>query len=135
MNEHDTTLLPNGLTELTACAARAGLDLAGSVLTLDSGFDSRENHAYIRAAKLRPVIYPNRRNTRAPIAIARLYRWFDRRRYQRRFAIERTFAWQDTYRKLATTYDRLPATRLGSRHLAYTLVNFRRTFATGSYSR
>lgn len=135
VNEHDTTLLPAALAQLTDSAARTGLNLENSSLTLDSGFDSAENKECIRAAQLHPVIYPNRRNTKEPMAIARMFRWFDRARYRRRFAVERTFAWQDTYRKLATAYDRLPETRLGSRHLAYTLVNFRRTFVSGSYSR
>lgn len=135
VNEHDTTLLTAALTQLADSAARTGLNLENSSLTLDSGFDSTENKTRIRNAGLHPVIYPNRRNTQEPMAIARMFRWFDRTRYQRRFAIERTFAWQDTYRKLATAYDRLPETRLGSRHLAYALVNFRRTFVSGVYSR
>ena len=36
--------------------------------------------------------------------------------------------WQDTYRKLAISYDRLEEIRLGSRNLAYTMINFRVTF-------
>ena len=116
-------------------AERTGVPLAGAVLTLDSGFDSRENKALLREVKLAPLIYPNRRNTKEPIAIARLFRWFQRRLYRERYRIERTFAWEDTYRKLATSYDRLPETRLGCRYLAYTMVNFRVTFsASTSYS-
>jgi len=135
VNEHDTTLLPESIRRLAELAERTGVPLAGAALTLDSGFDSRENKALLREAQLAPIVYPNRRNTKEPIAIARLFRWFQRRLYRERYRIERTFAWEDTYRKLATSYDRLPETRLGFRYLAYTMMNFRVTFsASTSYS-
>jgi transposase len=82
----------------------------------------------IREQKLVPVIKPNRRNTKEPIAIARMYRWFDKKLYKERYKVERTFGWQDTYRRLAISYDRLEETRLGFRHLAYAMINFRITF-------
>ena len=75
-----------------------------------------------------PVINPNRRNTKEPIAIARMYRWFDKECYKERYKVERTFGWQDTYRRLAISYDRLEEIRLGFRHLAYAMINFRVTF-------
>ena len=77
-----------------------------------------------------PVIYPNRRNTKQPIAIARMFRWFDRKLYKERYKVERTFGWQDTYRRLAISYDRLVETRLGFRNLAYSMINFRVTFSS-----
>jgi len=44
--------------------------------------------------------------------------------------VERTFGWQDIYRKLAVSYDRLPEIRKGGRLLAYPMINFRVTFNT-----
>jgi transposase len=44
--------------------------------------------------------------------------------------VERTFGWQDIYRKLAVSYDRLPEVRKGGRLLAYSMINFRVTFHT-----
>ena len=38
------------------------LDIEGSYLTLDSGFDSEANRVTIRGQGLIPVIYPNIRN-------------------------------------------------------------------------
>lgn len=125
---HDTMILPETIDSLMTFAHRIGLPLHGSSLTLDPGFDSAENKTLIKAYGLKPVIKPNRRNITKPIAIARLYRWFDQDTYTQRFCIERTFAWQDTYRRVATSYDRLPATRSGFRYLAYSLINFRTTF-------
>jgi transposase len=74
---------------------------------------------------------PNRRNTKKPIAIARKFRWFNRDVYQERYKVERTFGWQDTYRKLVISYDRLEETRKGFRLLAYSMINFRVTFNHG----
>ena len=78
------------------------------------------------------MIYPNRRNAKDPIVIARLFTrlfsCFDKELYKERYKVERTFGWQDTYRRLAIIYDRLEETRLGFRNLAYAMINFRVTF-------
>ena len=121
-------ILPESLTKLVSFTNQIGIELHGSALTLDSGFDSQTNKNLIRGQKLVPVIYPNRRNTKQPIAIARLFRWFNKKLYKERYKVERTFGWQDTYRRLAVSYDRLEETRLGFRYLAYSMINFRVTF-------
>jgi len=59
-----------------------------------------------------------------------MFRWFDRARYRLRYTVERTFGWQDTYRKLVVSSDRLPEIRKGGRLLAYSMINFRVTFNT-----
>jgi transposase len=128
VNEHDCTIFPETFTQLREFTGRLGIELRGARLALDCGFDSQENKALIAGQGLVPVICPNRRNTQAPIAIARLYRWFDRDSYRQRYKVERTFGWQDTYRKLVVSYERLKETRLGFRYLAYALINFRVTF-------
>ena len=128
VNQHDTTILPEALTDFISFSNRIGMELESSVLTLDSGFDSKVNHTIIKEQGLIPVIHPNKRNTKEPIAIARKYRWFRKDIYKDRYKVERTFGWQDTYRKLALSYDKLKETRLGFRYLAYSMINFRITF-------
>jgi len=128
VNEQDMVVLPESLTKLATFAKQIGLELKKSSFTLDSGFDSKTNKDLIKEQKLVPVIKPNRRNTKEPIAIARMYRWFSKEQYKERYKVERTFGWQDTYRRLAISYDRLEETRLGFRHLAYAMINFRITF-------
>jgi transposase len=59
-----------------------------------------------------------------------MFRWFDRKLYQLRDKVEHTFGWQDTYRKWAGSYDRLPEIRKGGRQLAYSMINFCLTFNT-----
>ena len=121
-------ILSEGLTKLVTFVRQIGLELGKSSFTLDSGFDSRTNKDLIKEQNLAPVINPNRRNTKEPIAIARMYRWFNKKHYMERYKVERTFGWQDTYRRLAISYDRLEEIRLGFRHLAYAMINFRVTF-------
>jgi len=128
VNQQDIEILPEGLSKLVSFATSIGLNLRGSVFTLDTGFDSKTNRELIRKQKLVPMINPNRRNAKKPIVIARMYRWFDKELYQERYKVERTFGWQDTYRRLAISYDILKETRLGFRHLAYAMINFRVTF-------
>ena len=128
VNQQDTVILPETLTNLVDFAHQLGIDLQGAALTLDAGFDSQTNKELIKAHHMKPVIYPNRRTTKTPIAIARMFRWFDRSWYRLRYTVERTFGWQDTFRKLVISYDRLPEIRKGCRLLAYSMINFRVTF-------
>ena len=123
-------IFPESLTKLSSFTDQIGISLEDVAFTLDSGFDSKTNKDLIRGQKMKPVICPNRRNTKKPIAIARLYRWFDKDTYKERYKVERTFGWQDTYRRLAISYDRLEEIRLGFRNLAYAMINFRVTFNT-----
>ena len=128
VNEHGTTILPDVFTDLITFSHRIGIDLSGSALTLDSGFDSKANHKIIKEHGLLPVIHPNRRNAKEPIVIARKFRWFNKEMDKDRYKVERTFGWQGTYRKLVLSYDKLKETRLGFRYLAYSMINYRVTF-------
>lgn len=128
VNQHDSVILPETVENLLSFTTQIGLDLQGSLLTLDSGFDSQQNRDSVRAQGLVPVIYPNPRNTQKPIVLARKFRWFNREAYRQRYKVERTFGWQDTYRKLVISYERLQETRKGFRLLAYSMINFRVTF-------
>jgi transposase len=128
VNQQDMVILPDSLAKLVSFAISIDLNLVGSSITLDSGFDSQTNKELIRKQKMKPVISPNRRNAKKPIVIARMYRWFDKEQYKERYKVERTYGWQDTYRRLAISYDRLEEIRLGFRNLAYAMINFRVTF-------
>lgn len=121
-------ILPESLAKLACFMTQIGVEIHGSAFTLDTGFDSQKNKDLIMEQKLIPVIYPNRRNTKDPIAIACLFSCFNKELYKERYKVERTFGWQDTYRKLAISYDRLEEIRLGTRNLAYAMINFRVTF-------
>ncbi len=73
VNQQDMVIFPESLTKLVTFAKQIDLELQNSSFTLDAGFDSKTNKALIKEQKLVPVINPNRRNTKEPIAIARMY--------------------------------------------------------------
>lgn len=80
-------------------------------MTLDSACDLAavveiENH------KLQPVIKPNPRSSKNQDKLHEQFERFDgvKHIYKERFKIERSFAWEDTYRRLNIRYDRLTET-------------------------
>jgi transposase len=123
-------ILPEPLTALVDFTEQIGIDRHGSAMTLDAGFDSQDNQDLIPAHHMKPVISPNRRHTKTPIAIARMFRWFDRHLYRLRDKVERTLGWEDTFRQLVISYDRLPEIRKGCRRLADSMLNFPTTCNT-----
>lgn len=132
VNEHDTVLLPESVDGLADFSSLIGLDLSASYLTLDSGFDSEYNAWLIRSHDMIPVIKPNRRGTKDEQKLQRMFADFNEPIYKKRFTIERTFAWQDTYRKLVTRYEKLEATHLGFKYLAYSMINLRAVLGRNS---
>lgn len=130
VNTNDSVLFPDSFKKLTDTAFRLGWALAGIPLTLDPGFDSVENDRLIRKVSMVPVIKPNFRNTKDQTIIRRRTRAFKKHEavYRLRHTIERSFAWEDKYRKLVIRYERLPATFKGFRYLAATMINFRKEF-------
>jgi hypothetical protein len=102
-----------------------GLDLEGTYLNLDSGFDSKYNKMIITEQKMIPNIKVNSRNTKDRNKLYKRYDDFNEQIYKQRFYIERTFAWQDKYRKLVTRYEKLECTHNGFKYLAYSMINLR----------
>lgn len=125
VNTHDSLLLPYGVSNLVESAERTGLCLRGSTIVLDAGFDAEVNKKFIKWHGMIPVIKPNKRRITDPDTLQSLFDSFDYETYKKRFTIERTFAWQDTYRKLVTRYERLECTHTGFKYLAYSLMNLR----------
>lgn len=128
VNNHDSILFPDSVDVLTDFASLISLDLKGSYLTLDSGFDSDYNKWIIQSHGMIAVIKPNRRGTKDETKLETMYTNFNEQIYQQRFAIERTFAWQDTYRRLVTRYEKLIETHVGFKYLAYSMMNLRAFF-------
>ena len=127
VNHHDNLLFTESFFELLDVADLLEFDLKGIPLTLDSAFDSEANRVTIAGQELLPVIYPNPRGMRDRERIEKLFADFEPYRviYKERYRIERSFAWEDVYRKLVIRYERLHCTHLGFKHLAYSMINLR----------
>jgi transposase len=123
VNEVDLGLLPDGLKDLKRVARAVGLDVTGAVLNLDAGFDSKANRKCIFNAGLTPNIKENPRNRQRPKRGRK--RFFDEIRYKLRFTVERTFAWEDKFKRLLLRFETIQVRPLGFKLLAFTLINLR----------
>ena len=126
VNNHDNLLFPESFEKLIETADYLRLDIYNSYITLDSGFDSRDNKSIISYQNLIPVIKPNTRNDGREKRYAKLDEFEEVKFiYLERIKIERCFAWKHKYRKLVIRYEKLQSTFMRFRYLAYTMVNFR----------
>lgn len=127
VNHHDNLLFNESFFGLMDAADLLGINIDGSYLTLDSGFDSDANRITITGQGLVPVIHPNIRNLKDREKIDARWEAFEPYRdiYKERYKIERSFAWEDVYRKLVIRYERLPCIHLGFKYLAFSMVNLR----------
>lgn len=125
VNEHDTRLFHESFENLLTITDLLGISLYRSYITLDSGFDSEDNKVIIRYHNLIPLIKPNPRGTKDREKRYRMYDNFNEDIYKKRYAVERSFAWQDTYRRLVMRYEKKHIFHLGFKYLAYSLINLR----------
>jgi len=123
VNEVDMVLLPQGLKDLKRVAREVGIDLHGAVLNLDAGFDSKANRKCVFNARLKPNIKENPRNRQQPKRGRK--RFFDAVLYKLRFTVERTFAWEDKFKRLLLRFETKPQHHFGFKLLAFTLINLR----------
>ena len=73
------------------------------ISTLDGGFDSRRNRKAIFNAGLAPNITENRRNRKAPKRGRK--RLFNAAIHSLRLCVERTFSWEDKFKRLLLRFE------------------------------
>jgi hypothetical protein len=116
-------LLPDGLKALRRVAKEVGVDLRGAYLNLDGGFDSSANRKSIFNAGLIPNIKENPRNRKRPKRGRK--RLFNATLHALRLCVERTFAWEDKFKRLLLRFERIQQRHYGMKLMAYTLINLR----------
>jgi len=124
VNKADMILLPEGLKGLKRVAKRTGLVLEGAYLNLDGGFDSKANRKAIFNAGLIPNIKENPRNRKTTKRGRK--RWFNAVIHALRERVERTFAWEDKFKRLLLRFEYIQQRHYGMKLMAYTLINLRR---------
>jgi hypothetical protein len=123
VNETDMVLLPAGLKALKQMAKEVGVDLRGAYLNLDGGFDSAHNRKCIFNAGLIPNIKENPRNRKQT---KRGRKWlFNAAIHVLRLCVERSFAWEDKFKRLLLRFERIQQRHYGMKLMAYTLINLR----------
>jgi hypothetical protein len=127
VQHHDSTCLAEGLDKLTTLAEILELDIKDSFVTLDPGFDSEGAEEEIEMHDLVPIIKPNPRSTKNESKLHEQFEKFDsiKHIYKERYKVERSFAWEDTYRRLVTRYEKLDVVHEGFKFLAYSMINLR----------
>src|SRR5215471_17918412 len=123
VNETDMVLFPEGLKALKKVAKEVGLDLRGAYLNLDGGFDSARNRKCIFNAGLIPNIPENPRNRKRTKRGRK--RFFNEAIHALRMRVERTFAWEDKFKRLLLRFERIQQRHYGMKLMAYTLINLR----------
>jgi len=116
-------LLPEGLKALKRVAKAVGVDLRGAYLNLDGGFDSTHNRKCIFNAGLMPSIKENPRNRKTTKRGRK--RLFNAAIHALRLCVERTFAWEDKFKRLLLRFERIQQRHYGMKLMAYTLINLR----------
>jgi transposase len=123
-NRNESPLLREALPQLTAIARVVGLDLQGSIVSLDGAYDCRLNRKAIFNRGMIPNINPNVRGRTQPKRGRKPL--FDPAILAERFrTIERVFAWEDKFRRLLLRFDRLSQLHYAFKTLAYTMINLR----------
>jgi hypothetical protein len=123
VNETDMLLLPEGLNALKKVAKMVGLVLTGAYLNLDAGFDSTHNRKRIFNAGMIPNIKENPRNRKRTKRGRK--RFFNAAIHALRTRIDRTFAWEDKFKRLLLRFEHLQQRHVGMKLMAYTLINMR----------
>jgi hypothetical protein len=115
------------LDKLTTLAELLELDIQDSYVTLDPGFDSEGVEEEIEMHDLLPIIKPNPRGSKRQEVLHAQFEKFDsiRHIYKERYKVERSFAWEDTYRRLVIRYEKLDVVHEGFKFLAYSMINLR----------
>lgn len=125
-NTSDLVLLKSALKDLKTVCCRCEIDIPqGTPINLDAGFDSKSNRKAIWNAGLKPNIKENKRN-RKYVKRGRK-RYFDHSLYALRFICERSFAWEDKFRRTLVRYDFYAWIYHAFHLLAFALINFRNT--------
>src|SRR5919202_4619793 len=98
-------LFPEGLKALKPVATQVGLDLRGAYLNLDGGCDSARNRKCIFNAGLMPNITENPRHRKHTKRGRK--RLFNAVIHALRMHGERTFAWEDKFKRLLLRFERI----------------------------
>lgn len=97
--------------------------IKGTPINLDPEFGSKANRKVIWNAGLKPNVKENPRNRKRPKRGRKGY--FDKELYESRFISERSFAWEDKFRRILVRYDWYVDLYHAFHLPAFSMINFR----------
>lgn len=123
-NRNESPLLQKALGQLTGIAKAIGVNLRGSIVSLDGAYDSKANRKAIFNRGMVPNINENPRGRKTTKRGRK--RVFDAAIFKERFrTIERVFAWEDKFRRVLVRYEVISTVHYALKTLAYTMINLR----------
>lgn len=123
-NTNECPLLQKALQPLKEITKLLDIDISGSILSLDGGYDSKVNRKNIFNASMIPNIPENKRNRKKTKCGRK--RIFNPNIFEERFrTIERVFAWEDKFKRLLMRFEFISEMHYGLKSLAYTMINLR----------
>src|SRR6201992_3433392 len=123
-NRNESPLLRQALPEVMRIIRHIGMDLSGTIVSLDGVFDCRANRKAIFNRGMVPNINPNPRGRKQPRRGRKPI--FEPALFKERFrTIERVFAWEDKFRRLLLRFERISRVHYAFKTLAYTMINLR----------
>ncbi len=126
-NHNDVYNIVQTMKKLFTDMKRCALDYEGAIFNADKGFDTCAARKMLWNRGVIPNIAENKRNRKTTKRGRK--RHFNREAFKHRFAIERTFAWIDTFRTLLIRFERKDVYWLGFHLIAFTLINLRNLLA------
>ncbi len=123
VNQNDCILLPDSLSNLSDIARKIGFSIKGAILNLDGVFDSKKNRKHIFNRGMVPNIPENKRNRKKTKRGRK--RIYDEVIHELRLTVERTFAWEDKFKRLLLRFERIQSRHFSFKLLAYTMINIR----------
>lgn len=123
-NRNESPLLREALPQLTSIAKAVGIDLRGSIVSLDGVYDCPLNRKAIFNRGMTPNINENPRGRKTTKRGRK--QLFDLDIFEERFrTIERVFAWEDKFKRLLLRFDYISEMHYAFKTLAYTMINLR----------
>jgi transposase len=123
-NRNESPLLREAMPQLTCIARAVGIDLRGSVVSLDGVYDCKANRKAIFNRGMIPNINENPRGRKTTKRGPK--RLFSAAIFKERFrTIERVFAWEDKFRRVLTRFEVISDVHYAFKTLAYTMINLR----------
>jgi len=123
-NRNESPLIRKAFKPLGEIARAIGLNLKGSIMSLDGVYDCKENRKKIFNFGMKPNIPANKRNRKK--AKRGRKPMFSLAIFKERFrTIERVFAWEDKFKRLLLRFERKSVNHYAMKVIAYTMINLR----------
>lgn len=116
-------LIPE-IKKLTNIAKAAGLNLSGSIMSLDGVYNSRKNRKAIFNIGMTPNIPENKGNRKKPKR-GRKQKYKPHIFAERFRTIERVFAWEDKLKRLLLRFEFHSDNHYAMKTIAYSMINLR----------